>query len=100
MPSAGCSSSSSVDPTIDLLKSLPSRDKNSCAVRAVVLFAYWVMAGWLIVAAVIRVGLLVHAGLPLDVLPLVSGALGLLAIVGRLTHQWSEGRRASRSVGS
>lgn len=49
--------------------------------RFVFFVFYCVMALWLLVAAVLRVMLSLQAGVPLDVLPAITGALGLLALV-------------------
>ncbi|WP_375386827.1 hypothetical protein [uncultured Amnibacterium sp.] len=61
-----------------------------------ILIAYWVMAVWLIVAAIIRFVLLTSEHLPLDPLPFVSGALGLAAIGGLVAHQRIDARRDGR----
>jgi drug/metabolite transporter (DMT)-like permease len=52
--------------------------------RTVLVVAYVAMAAWLLLAAVIRVVLLLHAGNGLDPLPFVSGALAGVALLGVL----------------
>jgi hypothetical protein len=47
----------------------------------VLLFMYCVMALWMLVAAVLRVVLSLNSGVPVDVLPAITGAFGLLAVV-------------------
>ena len=42
---------------------------------------YCVMALWMLVAAVLRVLLSVSSGVPLDVLPAITGGLGLFALL-------------------
>lgn len=49
--------------------------------RPVILTTYVVMALWLLVAAVLRLVLSLRSGVPVDGLPFVTGALGLLALV-------------------
>ena len=53
-------------------------------VRAVFFAMYCVMAFWMLVAAVLRVTLSLRAGVSLDVLPGVTGALGLFALVAAI----------------
>jgi hypothetical protein len=50
-------------------------------VRLVLVVAYIVMAVWLLVAAGLRIALLLAAGLAMDPLPFISGGIGLLALI-------------------
>jgi len=50
-------------------------------VRILFFVMYCVMALWLVVAAVLRVLLSLSGGVPLDVLPAITGGLGLFALL-------------------
>jgi hypothetical protein len=50
-------------------------------VRTLFFVMYCVMALWLVVAAVLRVLLSLSGGIPLDVLPAITGGLGLFALL-------------------
>jgi len=50
-------------------------------VRILFFVMYCVMAFWLVVAAVLRVLLSLSGGVPLDVLPAITGGLGLFALL-------------------
>lgn len=49
--------------------------------RTLFFVMYCVMALWLVAAAVLRVLLSLSGGVPLDVLPAITGGLGLFALV-------------------
>ena len=49
--------------------------------KVVILIVYVVMAAWLLFASAARIALQLNRGLDLDVLPFLSGALGLLALL-------------------
>lgn len=49
--------------------------------RALLLIGYVVMAAWLLVAAALRIFLLLRSGSDLDLLPFASGLLGLFGLV-------------------
>ena len=51
-------------------------------VRFLFFVVYCVMALWMVVSAVLRVLLSLSSGVPLDVLPAITGGLGLLALLG------------------
>jgi hypothetical protein len=59
------------------------------------LVAYIAMAVWLLIAAALRIALQLGSGIPLDPLPFVSGALGLLALLALVPgyEEWRERRR-------
>ena len=66
--------------------------------RHVFFVVYAVMAGWLVVGAVLRVLLSLHSGVPVDVLPAITGGLGLIAlllIVPRTARRLRAARRPS-----
>lgn len=50
-------------------------------VRTLIVIVYGVMAGWLLISAILRAVLLLGSENPLDPLPFISGALGLIALV-------------------
>lgn len=52
--------------------------------RTVLVVAYIAMAVWLLLAAAIRVVLLLQAGNGLDPLPFISGSLAAIALLGIL----------------
>lgn len=54
---------------------------------------YSVMAAWLVVAAVLRIVLSLRSGIPLDVLPAITGGLGLLALTIALPRTLNRIRR-------
>lgn len=49
--------------------------------RVLFFLMYCVMALWLLVAAVVRVLLSLSSGIPVDVLPAITGGLGLFALL-------------------
>ena len=49
--------------------------------RQILFVMYCVMALWLLIAAVLRVVLSVNGGVALDVLPAITGGLGLFALI-------------------
>jgi hypothetical protein len=66
-------------------------------VRHVFFLVYAVMAVWLVVASVLRVVLSLRGGVPIDVLPAVTGGLGLVALlllIPRAVRRVRAGRRA------
>jgi hypothetical protein len=65
-------------------------------VRPVFFAVYAVMAGWLLLAAVLRILLLLRSGAALDPLPFISGGMGLAALIV-LLPRISTMRRARRS---
>jgi hypothetical protein len=64
-------------------------------VRPVLLITHAVMALWLLVAAALRLVLSLASGVPIDSLPFISGALGLLGLAVVLPKAL-EARRAGR----
>ena len=64
----------------------------------VLLFAvYLVMASWLLLSALLRVALSLLDGVPLDVLPALTGGLGLIAFAALTPRAIARVRARARS---
>ena len=66
--------------------------------RSVFFVMYGVMAVWMLVAAVLRVTLSVANGVPVDVLPAITGGLGLVALAAMVPRTIRRLRRRPRKV--
>jgi hypothetical protein len=66
-------------------------------VRHVFFIVYAVMAVWLVIASVLRVVLSLRSGVPIDVLPAVTGGLGLVALLLLIPRAVRRVRRARRT---
>ncbi len=65
--------------------------------RHVFFVVYAVMAVWLVIASILRVVLSLRSGVPIDVLPAVTGGLGLVALlllIPRAVRRVRAGRRS------
>ena len=62
--------------------------------RTVLLIAYVVMAGWLLVSAILRVLIQLAGDVPLDPLPVISAGVALIALVALrpAVSLWTSGR--------
>jgi uncharacterized membrane protein len=72
-------------------------DEEAVTVRHVFFIVYAVMGVWLVLASVLRVVLSLRSGVPIDVLPAVTGGLGLVALLLLVPRAIRRIRRARRS---